>query len=109
MEQNQLFIELVTIIKEEMAKYHARKLILFGSRATGNARPESDYDFMILVDDELPTLKYSDLTFAIHKRLWETDRITPLDLIIKNQQRFTEESESFGSLAYHVKAEGVTL
>lgn len=31
---------------------HPRRIILFGSRATGDARPESDYDLLIVWKDE---------------------------------------------------------
>jgi uncharacterized protein len=33
---------------------HPRSVILFGSRATGGARPESDYDLLIVWKDEAP-------------------------------------------------------
>jgi predicted nucleotidyltransferase len=31
-----------------------RKVILFGSRATGHARPDSDYDVFVVMDTDLP-------------------------------------------------------
>jgi predicted nucleotidyltransferase len=34
-----------------------RGLWLFGSRARGDARPDSDYDLLILIDSDSPTLR----------------------------------------------------
>ena len=41
-----------TIIQEEIkrAGLNLRQLLLFGSRAQGRARPDSDWDFLIVVD-----------------------------------------------------------
>lgn len=33
---------------------HPRKVILFGSRATGNARPDSDVDLLVVMESALP-------------------------------------------------------
>jgi len=38
-------------IREKLGS-HLKSLILFGSRARGDARPSSDYDFLILVDEK---------------------------------------------------------
>ncbi len=40
--------EVKRIIQEEVegAGYRVRRLLLFGSRARGEARPDSDWDFM---------------------------------------------------------------
>ncbi len=107
--QDSVLNDIIAIIKEEMAKYNALELILFGSRATGSSVPESDYDLMIIVDNAMQKTEYNDLTFSIYKRLWDTGKIAPLDLIIKNREQYLQESESFGSLAYHVKAEGIIV
>ena len=32
-----------------------QRIVLFGSRATGHARPDSDYDLLIVLDDDGPT------------------------------------------------------
>ena len=44
------------IVSEPCRKYGVSRLDLFGSRARGEARPESDYDFVVEFDD----LKVSD-------------------------------------------------
>jgi len=37
-----------------VARFAPRRIVLYGSRATGNARPDSDYDLLIVWRDESP-------------------------------------------------------
>lgn len=41
-------IELEAAIKKIATEYQPEKIILFGSRAKGEERPDSDYDFIIV-------------------------------------------------------------
>ena len=63
------FEELAEIVGGIAAEYGMLKVYLFGSRARGDNRPDSDYDFCVLTDDgcTLFTLGgfYSDLRDAI--------------------------------------------
>lgn len=48
--------------------YHPKRIYLFGSKARGNAGPDSDYDLLIVVDNDAPLeLKRSWLA---HQKLW---------------------------------------
>lgn len=42
------------IVRRIVAAVDPDKIILFGSRARGDARPDSDYDILILAPSELP-------------------------------------------------------
>ncbi len=108
-EQSTVFAEIVAIIKEEMAKYHALELILFGSRATGTARPESDYDLMILVDNLMDNKERLNLYQTIYRKLRSEDKIIPLDIIIKTKQDYELESGFLGTLSFAVKREGIAI
>lgn len=44
---------------------HARKVILFGSHATGDPRPDSDVDFLVIADSRLPRHKRSRSLYAL--------------------------------------------
>ena len=63
------FEELSRIVGGIAAEYGMRRVYLFGSRARGDNRSDSDYDFCVLTDDgcTLFTLGgfYSDLRDAI--------------------------------------------
>ena len=41
------------------------KLWLFGSRAKGTARPDSDYDLMVVYKDDIEKLKISEILWEI--------------------------------------------
>ena len=34
--------------------FHPRRVILFGSHATGQAGPDSDFDLLVILDDDAP-------------------------------------------------------
>lgn len=51
-EANKKIIEMVRDFKERaQEKYGLKKVILFGSRATGSTGKESDIDLLVVVDD----------------------------------------------------------
>ncbi len=97
------------IIKEEMQKYPAKELILFGSQATGKSESGSDYDLMIIVEDTMPQEDIDMMLFNIYQKLWQTGKLIPMDLVVKKRSKFADESASFGSLAWYVKQEGIAL
>ena len=101
--------ELINIIKAEMAKSGGQELILFGSHATNSAKEDSDYDFLIIVNDSISGEQIDQLSFNIRMRLWENDSVLPMDLVFKKKEQYRIESASFGSLAYNVKLTGVAL
>jgi predicted nucleotidyltransferase len=45
------------IVRRIVAAVDPDKIILFGSRARGDAKPDSDYDILILAPSELPRWK----------------------------------------------------
>jgi predicted nucleotidyltransferase len=109
MEPSSTIKKLSILIKDATAGYPVKKLILFGSHAAGTATPDSDYDFLILVDDQMPRGNFHELTFAIHKKLIETSFVIPVDLVVKHVSQYENERDSFESLAYHVSREGVAV
>jgi predicted nucleotidyltransferase len=45
---------LAEIVRRLAATYHPLRIYLFGSTARGDAGPDSDYDLMVIVDDDAP-------------------------------------------------------
>jgi predicted nucleotidyltransferase len=80
-------------------------IYLFGSRARGDAHPDSDYDLLIVVPDEFPEGQANTVTgFS----LVEGRRI-PMDITMSRTTRFATRRGQIGTLEYKVSREGVVL
>ncbi len=98
--------EIVSIIKTELHVSKESEVILFCSRADNTAKEDSDYDFLLVVDDSLDTEQMNKLSFNIRMRLLNSNKIVPIDLILKKRGQYITESACFGSLAYNVRQHG---
>jgi predicted nucleotidyltransferase len=96
-------MEVAELVKQEVSKIAPQnEVILFGSRARGTHRKDSDWDFLILVDQEELTSEEKDelrdvlydlelkleevISTIIHtKKDWENMSITPLYRIIEEE------------------------
>jgi uncharacterized protein len=45
------------VCRRMRAVFDVRKILLFGSRATGSARPDSDYDVLVIADTDVPFIE----------------------------------------------------
>jgi predicted nucleotidyltransferase len=54
-----------------------RKIILFGSRARGAARPESDVDLLIIADSDKPRYERSAPVYGLL-----SDILAPMDIMV---------------------------
>jgi uncharacterized protein len=45
---------LAEIVRRLVAAYQPERIYLFGSKARGDAGPDSDYDLMVIVADDVP-------------------------------------------------------
>ena len=83
------------------------EVILYGSRARGDAEPDSDFDLLILVDGEV-TLEREDL---IYRQLYpiELDTGKVLSAIVYNRDQWN--SSLYRVMPFHknVEREGVVL
>ena len=61
------------------ANVHPEKIILFGSYATGHARPDSDVDLLVIMRSrhKQPTQRSAELSQLLEPRLF------PLDLLVR--------------------------
>ncbi len=83
---------------------HPRRIILFGSRARGDAREDSDLDLLIILAE-------------VNDRVAEMVRLTgvlrglilPVELLVVSQAMFDEWSEMPGTVYYDARREGQTL
>ncbi len=83
---------------------HLKELVLFGSRARGDARPDSDYDVLVVVDER---------SSALRNRLLDVE----VDLLTRDGAHFASLFRSVDEwtrakgypLARNIAREGVAL
>ena len=72
MRQNQV-IQRITELGQRILPEGA-SLWLYGSRARGDARPDSDYDLLILLDkDDITDKDYTNYVFSLRMMGWKMD------------------------------------
>ena len=81
-----------------------RKIILFGSHATGKARRESDVDLLVIEDEVTDVLG----EMVRLRRVLSPLRI-PVDVLIVSLQHFKEWCDTPGNVFYEAAAEGKVL
>ena len=83
------------------------KVILYGSRARGDAEPESDYDLLIITDGEV-TLKREDI---FRRQLFPIEIETGAVLTVILVSRKDWNSELYSAMPFYqnVEREGVVL
>lgn len=99
----------VKIIREELAAKHVniKQVILFGSNARQNALPDSDWDFLVCVEKEMPFPEKAKVITAIQRRLAEK-RIS-VDVIVKSEKKLNEERKNVGVITYYALKDGVLV
>ena len=94
--------EVLHYILAQLSKtFNVQRMILFGSRAKGTARPDSDYDVVVVVESEIPY--YARLGVVGNA---VRDRKFPLDLLALTPKEAEESSKFFGSIMYIAETEG---
>ena len=96
------------IITEEVEKagYNVVNIILFGSRARGDYKEYSDYDFLIVINKDVTYNERLNLIWHIRRRL--ANHIAS-DIIIKSNQKLSKEKDDKGLISYYALKEGVAL
>ena len=85
--------------------YQPKAIYLFGSHARGAAGPDSDYDLLLIVDDDADKARRkSEMAYRILRPLGQA-----VDVLVWRQSRFLEELKSKTSLPYTIKQEGQIL
>jgi predicted nucleotidyltransferase len=85
---------------------HPVQIWLFGSRARGEARPDSDWDMMAILPDDAPE---QDLELSsVWARLRDL-RLQGLELFTMTRSEFYEWNSALGTLAEIVASTGVVI
>jgi predicted nucleotidyltransferase len=106
---NEKLKEIKKIIIEELEKENIKvhKIILFGSRARGDFKEDSDWDILVVVDRKLNFKLLKSLIGKISLKLAYLN--LSCDIIIREYRKFYNLSKFPGSLDYYVKSEGIEI
>jgi predicted nucleotidyltransferase len=96
----------VHVIREELEKQglNAVKIILFGSRARGDFRPDSDWDFLVVIDKDISFSEKKSLTAQVKRKLE-----IPNDVILKPLSSFQRDKDIVGNISFFAQREGIEL
>jgi predicted nucleotidyltransferase len=90
----------------QAARGRVRKIILFGSRARGDARPDSDFDLLVIMRDLTPD-ETRRVTLSLYRALRGAG--VNAEPSVMSEEEFAETRSVVGGLAYPAEAEGVAL
>jgi predicted nucleotidyltransferase len=83
------------------------RIILFGSRARGDFKENSDWDLLIIVEEKLSRDERVEILHLIRRKL--ADEFIPSDVIIKSREEVEERQKVIGSVIKSAMEEGILL
>ncbi len=97
------------IIREEVEStgYKVQRILLFGSRARGEAQPDSDWDFYVIIDANAPAKIRWEIADRISGRL--ADEGIWADVFVQSEEIVRERANNTGYLTYYVLKEGIEI
>ena len=85
-------------------QFHPEQVILFGSRATGTARPDSDVDLLVVMPVEGSKRdKVVDIRLALH------DFKVPKDILVTTPEDYAWRKKVPGTIEHPASLEGKVL
>jgi len=97
------------IINEQVraAGCNVSRIFLFGSRARGDARPDSDWDFYVVVDKDLDYSQRWDISDRIRLRFIRAGFSG--DVFVQSEAVVQRRKNNTGFLTYYALKEGVEI
>lgn len=93
------------MVRQIVERVHPVAIYLFGSRARGDADEDSDYDLMIVVEDDFPKGQAN-----VHTAFRAVqDRRIPMDVAMVRAARFRERAPKVGTMSHEILKDGVLL
>lgn len=89
-------------------KKHLKRLIVFGSRAKGEAEENSDLDVIALVDEKTPDIekKFDDI---VYQTMWDHDFNPIISLKLFAESEFNNALRKGFSFYKNIEQEGVSV
>ena len=97
--------DIITAILPVLEKGGAKKAILFGSYARGDADEYSDIDLIIIAESERPFIE----RFKDYLDLWKVSPVKAMDVLVYTPQEFQEMCDRENPFILRVVEEGKTI
>jgi predicted nucleotidyltransferase len=92
------------IVRRLTSAIQPQKIILFGSRAQGAARLDSDIDLLVIVDSDQPRYRRASALYGLL-----SDIVVPMDILVYTPQEVAEWSAVPQAFVTTAVREGVVL
>jgi predicted nucleotidyltransferase len=96
---------LPAMVERIVSKFAPERIILFGSHARGDARPDSDVDLIVVMADETTDRRRT----AVDIRVSLADVPVPMDILVTTPGELAQRSQVNGSVFLPALAEGRVL
>ncbi len=97
--------EIIEFISKRMRElFDVRKILLFGSRANGAGRPDSDFDVLVIVESDLPFMARQGVAIKALGR-----RKFAVDLLVYTPAEFKNAVAMPGSALFWADREGQVI
>lgn len=92
------------IARKIVEAFRPRRIVMFGSRARGDTRPDSDLDLMVEMEtDDSPAQRVRAIDALFGLRRWA------MDLVVYTPQEVAEQRQYRNSLIRVIESEGKVL
>ena len=99
---------LLELVKQAICEIEAdAEIMLFGSRARGDAGSESDWDFLVLLNGVVDDNRIDEIRHRLYEIEWDCGEV--LSCIVRNRQEW--QTPMYRSTPFHriVESEGILL
>jgi uncharacterized protein len=104
MERHKLFFTIKRAVEQVDAQ---AQVVLYGSRARGDATPDSDWDLLILLSPPVNRAKRARLRRTLYDVELEMGEI--LNIVVEDVDYWVSERNRYSPFYQNVKREGITL
>ena len=92
------------IIRRIVEKFRPRRIVMFGSRARGDTRPDSDLDLMVEMEtDDPPAERVRTIDALFGLRRWA------MDLVVYTPEEVEQQRQYRNALIRVIESEGKVL
>ncbi|MBN8572150.1 MAG: nucleotidyltransferase domain-containing protein [Ignavibacteria bacterium] len=102
-----MYQEIKNKIVELLGGLEYDKILLFGSRARGENRSDSDYDVIVVLKDNLERNEILKIESIISKSF--AQELIDIDIIVKTSEQYDYLKDKIGNVIYYADEYGVAL